>query len=60
LTRARKTIDAERDAAKFLSSAANYSAPRAISSLIFPECKKPLKNAAFLHARRIRDDARGA
>jgi hypothetical protein len=42
LTRAVKTIDAQRDAAIFLSSFANTSAPRANSSPIFPGCKKPL------------------
>jgi hypothetical protein len=42
LTRALKTIDAQRDAANFLSSAANYFAPRANPSPILPRCKKPL------------------
>jgi hypothetical protein len=42
LTRAVETLDAQRDAAIFLSSIANYFAPRANSSPIFPGCKKPL------------------
>jgi len=42
LTRAVATIDARRDAAMFLSSAAIYFVARANSSPIFPECKKPL------------------
>jgi len=42
LTRALATIDAQRDAAIFLSSAANTFAPHANSSPIFPRCKKPL------------------
>jgi flagellar biosynthesis regulator FlaF len=49
LTRALNTIDAARDPANFLSSETNYFTRRAISSPIFRECKKPLKNAAFLH-----------
>jgi hypothetical protein len=42
LTRALKSNEAPRDAANFLSSAANYFARRRISSPIYPECKKPL------------------
>jgi hypothetical protein len=42
LMRALKTIDAQRDAANFLSSAANYFAARINSSPIFQRCKKPL------------------
>jgi hypothetical protein len=42
LTRTLKTIDALRDSANFLSSAANYFARRRISSPNFLECKKPL------------------
>jgi len=42
LTRALKSIDATRDAANILSSAANYFARRAISSLILRGCEKPL------------------
>jgi hypothetical protein len=42
LTRALDTIDGQRDAAIFLSSTANYFAPRTNSSRIFQRCKKPL------------------
>jgi len=42
LTRALATIDAQRDAAIFLSSAANTSASRGNSSSTFRRCKKPL------------------
>jgi hypothetical protein len=56
LTCALNTIDAARHPANVLSSDANYFVRRAISSPIFRECKKPLKNAAFLHfARTTRD-----
>ena len=54
LTRARKSNEAPRDAANFLSSAANYFAPRRISSPIFRRCKKPYEMRSFLHARRAR------
>ena len=42
LTRVDKSSEAPRDAVNFLSSIANYFAPRGISSPILRECKKPL------------------
>jgi hypothetical protein len=42
LTRAPNTLDAERDAANFLSSCANYFGDDKISSISFRRCKKPL------------------
>jgi len=42
LTRTPNTMNARRDAAKFLSSDANYFARREISRRVSQACKKPL------------------
>jgi hypothetical protein len=58
LTRLSSTMNATRDAANFLSSAPNYFAQPEISPSIFRQCRKPLQNAAFLHAMRAFEQAR--
>jgi hypothetical protein len=52
-----KTIVAPRDAANFLSSAANYCARREISRRIFHRCEKCPWNADFSRASAPRRDA---
>src|SRR5689334_14523912 len=58
LTRAPKTIVTPRDAANFLSSAANYWARRKISPRIFHRCEKCPWNADFSRASASRRDAK--